>query len=259
MKPVKIAFFDIDGTLIDMDRKCISKKMLETLSQLKENNIKICIATGRSPLSIPRFPGVEFDGFLAFNGSYCFHKDRTIHSYSIPSDDVQRIIRNASALGRPVCLSTRDRFAVNGKDGDLEEYFSFAKMKVEIAKDFEEVAKQEVFQIMAGCRAEEYEPMMRGVDGAKITAWWDRAVDIIPAGSGKGMGVMKVLEYYHLSREEATAFGDGNNDIEMLQAVGSGIAMQNASEDLKQIADDICGHVAQDGIYHYCLEHGLIA
>ena len=52
--------------------------------------------------------------------------------------------------------------------------------------------------------------------------------------------------------------GDGNNDIEILQAVGTGIAMANASEQLKAVADQVCGHVAQDGIYHYCLEQGLI-
>ena len=46
--------------------------------------------------------------------------------------------------------------------------------------------------------------------------------------------------------------------MEMLQAVGTGVAMGNAAEDLKAIADDICKDVAEDGVYHYCLEHGMI-
>ncbi|MBO5092979.1 MAG: Cof-type HAD-IIB family hydrolase [Lachnospiraceae bacterium] len=258
MKPVKIAFFDIDGTLIDMGRKRISEKMLETLFRLKENHIQIWIATGRSPLSLPHFPDIEFDGFLTFNGSYCFDRERTLYSRCIPVDDVRKIIRNAEGLGRPVCLAAKDRFAANGKDDDLVEYFSFAKMEVEIADDFDDVAGREVFQIMAGCRIEERGAMLQGADGAEITAWWDRAVDIIPAGSGKGTGVAKVLERCGFNREEAIAFGDGNNDIELLQAVGRGVAMGNASTELKRIADDVCGHVAQDGIYHYCMEHGLI-
>lgn len=54
------------------------------------------------------------------------------------------------------------------------------------------------------------------------------------------------------------AFGDGNNDIEMLRSVGTGVAMANASDDLKAVADEICKDVAEDGIYHYCLEKGLI-
>ena len=54
------------------------------------------------------------------------------------------------------------------------------------------------------------------------------------------------------------AFGDGNNDIEMLEAVGTGVAMGNASAQLQSIADALCGPVAQDGIYAFCLERGLI-
>ena len=81
---------------------------------------------------------------------------------------------------------------------------------------------------------------------------------IIPAGGSKGVAVEKVLEHYHIDRSEAVAFGDGNNDLEMLKAVGHGIAMGNASDELKEIAEEVCGHVADDGIYHYCKEHGLI-
>ena len=54
------------------------------------------------------------------------------------------------------------------------------------------------------------------------------------------------------------AFGDGYNDQEMLQVVGTGVAMGNAPEPLKEIADDVCGPVSEDGIYHYCIRHGLI-
>ena len=55
---------------------------------------------------------------------------------------------------------------------------------------------------------------------AKIAAWWDRAIDIIPLSGGKGVAINKILDYYQLTKEEAMAFGDGNNDIEMLEAVG---------------------------------------
>ena len=138
------------------------------------------------------------------------------------------------------------------------DYYAIAKQEVAVADDFEEVEREEIYQVMMGCRREEYPRMMQGVRNARITAWWDRAVDIIPADSGKGTGVRKILEHYRLNKEEAIAFGDGSNDIEMLQAVGLGVAMENASEQLKDIADDICGHVAGDGIYHYCVKHGLI-
>ena len=82
---IKIAFFDIDGTLIEMERKEISEKMLETLKDLQKNDVKICIATGRAPMAIPKFEGVEFDAFLAYNGSYCYDKDGMILDHFIPA------------------------------------------------------------------------------------------------------------------------------------------------------------------------------
>ena len=109
MDKIKIAFFDIDGTLIDMERKEISEKMLETLKDLQKNGIKICIATGRAPMAIPKFEGVEFDAFLAYNGSYCYDKDGMLLDHSIPAEDVQRLIQNATKMHRPLSLSTKDK------------------------------------------------------------------------------------------------------------------------------------------------------
>lgn len=256
---IKIIFFDIDGTLIDMNRKRISDKMLETLVRLQERGIIICIATGRSPLTVPRFDGVEADAYITYNGSYCFAKQEDIFKNPIPAEDVKTIIKNASAINRPVAIATIDRMAANGKDEDLVEYFSFAGQKVIVPRDFEDMAnRSEIYQIMLGCRAEDYQGLMENTRNAQIAAWWDRAVDIIPADSGKRVGVEKALEYFKLDKAEALAFGDGNNDIDMLQAVGFGVAMGNASDELKMAADDICGHVAEDGIYTYCVAHGLI-
>lgn len=110
---IKIAFFDIDGTLIDMERKEISEKMLETLKDLQKNDVKICIATGRAPMAIPKFEGVEFDAFLAYNGSYCYDKDGMILDHFIPAEDVQRLIQNATKMHRPLALSTKDKIEAN--------------------------------------------------------------------------------------------------------------------------------------------------
>ena len=254
----KIIFFDIDGTLIDMKTKQITERMLDTLRRLRERGILLGIATGRAPMALPHFEGIDFDVFLTFNGSYCCAGEQTIYSNCLLAEDIQTIRENAAAMDRPIAVATKNRMAANGREPDLEEYYGFAKLRLEVADDFDKVAQEEVYQILAGCRKEDYPRMMKNVKAAKITSWWERAVDIIPATGGKGIGISKVLEYYQLDRSQAMAFGDGNNDIEMLQAVGTGVAMANASEELKAVADEICGDVAEDGIYHYCLQKGLI-
>ena len=258
MNPIKIIFFDVDGTLIDMQRKRITEVTRDALKRLQARGIKICMATGRTPVTLPRIEGITFDAYLTFNGSYCFAGDQEIFSRPIARKDVEQLLKNAAALNRPVSIATRDRVAANGRDDDLVEYYSFAHLEVDVPEDFDQVLRGEVYQVMLGCRMEERPALMRGVENAKIAAWWDRAVDVIPASGGKGAGVAQILKYFGFDRSQAMAFGDGNNDIEMLQAVDHGIAMENGSDDLKAVASDVCGHVAEDGVYHYCVQHGLL-
>lgn len=258
MKPIKIAFFDIDGTIVAPGTNSISERVTETLHQLQKNGILICIATGRPMLSIPKFEGLDFDAYLSFNGSYCYNKKGVIYKNPIPREDVHRIIENAANMNRPVSIASESRMGANGKDRDLVEYYAMAKHDVEVIDDFDDLKNEDIYQIMLGCRKEEYAQLLEGVPGAKITAWWPRAIDVIPINGGKETGIEKVLAYYHLTKEEAIAFGDGGNDIEMLQTVGLGVAMGNAEDSVKEKADDVCESCEEDGVYWYCRRMKLI-
>ena len=257
-RDIKIAFFDVDGTMVDMVSKKITPRMKETLIKLKEKGVKICMATGRPLSCIPKFDGIDFDVLLTFNGSYCCHKDNVIYKNPISKNDVQKVIDNATSINRPVSIASTTRLGANGKDRDLEIYFAFAKQKLEVVDDFDVLAKGDIYQIMLACTKDEHSKIIANADGVAITSWWDRAVDIIPSNGNKGVSVEKTLEYFKLDKENAIAFGDGANDIEMLQAVGIGVAMGNAAENVKASADEVCGKVSEDGIYHYCLNKGLI-
>ena len=106
-----------------------------------------------------------------------------------------------------------------------------------VSEKFEEYVDKDVFQIMLGCDLEERKYILKGTKNAKLAAWWDRAIDIIPKEGGKGAAIEQVLAHYKFSKEEAIAFGDGENDIDMLLSVGKGIAMGNASEKSERNCD----------------------
>ena len=124
MKDIKIAFFDIDGTLVDFQKKYMTEKTRQALCALRANGIRICIATGRTPVTVPKFEGVDFDAYLTFNGAYCYDAQGTIFSRTIPGQDVERLIRNAAALHRPVCVSTDKELGANGWEQNLADYFA---------------------------------------------------------------------------------------------------------------------------------------
>ena len=180
MNNIKIAFFDIDGTLIAMDRDTMSELMEDTLLQLQKNGIILCIATGRPPRSVPQFPRVKFDAYLTFNASYCFTADTVIFKNPIPTEDVHKIISNAKAIQRPVVLANVERNGANGRDRDIVDYFEISNQTVDVVDDFERLADEEIYQIMLGGTKKEYASILQGVTGAEITAWWPRAMDIIP-------------------------------------------------------------------------------
>lgn len=255
---VSIVFFDIDGTLVDPVTGCVSAKTKETLNRLREKGMKIFIATGRPPASMPDLSGITVDGFITVNGSLCYTGDTLIHHQPILKASVEKVIGNAAALGRPVSVAVRDRLAANGWDEDLSGYYRLAGLELTVAADFEQVLREDVYQIMLGCREEDHPAIIRDAEGVTITFSWDRAADVIPAGSGKAEAIRRVLDYYGLEASQAMAFGDGCNDMEMLKVVGRGIAMGNAHPRVKAVADDVCGSVSEEGIYRYCLEQGLI-
>ena len=258
MDPIKILFFDIDGTLVDPATKQISPRTREALHRLHEKNFLLCVATGRPSASLPNFGDLHFDAFCTFNGALCYNQTETIFHNPIPKETVEKVIQNATALGLPVSIALQDRLVANGVGKDLADYYSLAGLTLTASEDFEEACQENVYQIMIGCREQDHPAIIQGAKGVKIAVSWDRAVDVIADSAGKGAGIRKILEYYHLDPAEALAFGDSYNDIEMLRTVGTGVAMGNAPDQLKAIATEVCGPVSADGIYHYCLDHGWI-
>lgn len=260
MKKIRIAFFDIDGTLVTFGRRTLTEAMTGTLLALQKRGIRIVIATGRPLIRVPQYAGVHFDAFLAFNGSCLADRDRHIFSRRpIPKKDVLRILDNTKALHHPIVVSGETDMLANGTEPDLDEYFRLSGQVVPERADFGDYVQREpIYQMMAAVRRPEYDAVLEGAAGAAIAAWWDRAVDIIPKKSGKDTGVREICRYFHLSPEEAIAFGDGGNDVPMLQAVGTGVAMGNAGDAVKAAVRYQCPSVQDEGITVFCREHGLI-
>lgn len=258
MSEIKIAFFDIDGTLLRFGKPDLTPNTREALLKLKQNGVKICIATGRSIINIPDFKGIDFDLIMSFNGSLCMDGNKVIVNEQIPPEEVKRIIKNAADMNRPVAVATRSRIVANGDDAALEEYFELAHLQVVVSEEFNRAVEEEVYQFMMACTGDEWDRILEGTENVKIAAWWSCAVDIIPKGSGKGNAVNKILKHFGFTKEEAIAFGDGGNDIDMLEAVGTGVVMGNANDNVKAVADEICRDVDDDGIYHYLKEKGMI-
>ena len=140
-------------------------------------------------------------------------------------------------MNRAIAISNEHMIVTNGTDPDLEQYFAFGREKLKIADNFDEISRTDIYQIMCSCKKDEHSQILSGAPHSQITAWWDKAVDIIPLNSGKGNAVAAVLRHYGFSKD---------------------VAMGNAKDEVKAKADFVCQSVENDGIYHYCVENKLI-
>jgi hypothetical protein len=83
-------------------------------------------------------------------------------------------------------------------------------------------------------------------------------IELVPKGFNKGTGVEKACELMGIPVSDTVCFGDSPNDIEMFESVGTGVAMGNGSDVIKEMADHITSHYKEDGIFNGLSVLGLI-
>ncbi len=244
----KIIFFDIDGTLLELGAKEMHPQLIDTLNKLYNKGIKLFLATGRPPFVIPTFENVHFDGVLAFNGAYCYTKNGCIYKNPLNQKDINIFIDNAKKMDHAVNLASIDKMGCNFYDKTLKEYFTIANQDIHILEDYNDFKKNEIYQMMVASTPSEEKKLLENTSTLQVARWWDKAVDIIPKNGGKDKGIEAILNYFNIKKDEAMAFGDGGNDISMLKFVGKGIAMGNATDDVKKAADYTTDTAQNDGI-----------
>ena len=91
---------------------------------------------------------------------------------------------------------------------------------------------------------------------ARIT---EDLIDLIPNGIGKSSGLQEICEFFHIDPRQTMAFGDGQNDLDLIQAAGIGVAMGNAAANIKDAADHVTKKASEAGITHALKHFSLIS
>lgn len=258
---IKGIFFDVDGTLISKEHSYISDQLLEALKELRQQGIKLFIATGRHYLELEKL-GInrqfKFDGYLILNGGYCFDDQGIIYTNPIDKIDVAKIVEYTENNNLACSFVESNDLYINLINELVVEAQIFLNTPLPPVKDIRRALENDVYQIDPFVEESEIKSIMNLAQNCKYTQWYDSGYDIIPLKGGKQEGIKAMINHYGLKKDEVMAFGDGHNDIEMLQYVGTGICMENGHEETKKVSDFITVSVYDDGIVS-ALEHfGLI-
>jgi Cof subfamily protein (haloacid dehalogenase superfamily) len=245
----KIVFFDIDGTLMHNQR--IPETAKEAVTLLKEQGITPVIATGRSEYEVtPIREALGIEWALTCNGAHIGHNGRTVHGRAFSRELIRDWMERADGRHTFLLYGAENMFTTN-PDSPL-----FAQARREIGFRDPLVARAgdempDIYQCIVFCTEEEQREYTGGMeDNLYIHRWRIWAVDINPQGVNKATGIHTLLDLMGLKPEDAAAFGDGKNDIEMIKAVGRGIAMGNACPELLACAPYVTRHAEEDGILH---------
>lgn len=246
----KIVFFDIDGTLLDHDKK-IPASTKEAVRTLQENGVHVAIATGRAPFMFEDIrKELNIHNYVSFNGQYVVFEDEVIYKNPLHADALHQFTTFAKQEGYPlVYLDGEDMKATVDYHDYIHEGFGSLHMDHPVYEpSFYE--NRDIYQTLVFCKVGEEEKFIHDYSKFHFIRWHAYSMDIIPKGGSKAKGIEKFIERLGFKREQVYAFGDGLNDLEMIEMVGTGIAMGNGEEELKKLATYVTKDVAEDGILH---------
>jgi len=253
---IKAVFFDIDGTLITFDTHTMPESTQRALEILRQKGIKLFIATGRAPQSVDFMKKYfDFDGLITFNGQYCFDKSEILYNAPLPSETILSVLpylKEKQIASSFETVGANFFNLVNDRVRELIRLVGVDEPEPQTA-DISQL-KQDVYQMTAFVKPEEEAELVAHLPGCRAVRWYPTFVNVIAENGGKHVGIAKVCEKYGIKREEIMAFGDGGNDVDMLEYAGIGVAMGNAGKTAKAAADYISTAVDNDGIFN-ALKH----
>ncbi len=265
----KVIFLDVDGTLIDHSRK-IPESAKKALLKAKENGHKLVLCTGRTHAIIEADLKQYFDGVVASAGAHIFWGNEEIFHSIIPQDALKRACEVLDRFGANYVFQGHAGRVANQENKDaLIKFFAVTGEK-DISQSFiSEVVNQPYekdgiesgFYIHSTANIEEVQQEIGDVIKVTGASFGPERVyngELTLNGVHKATGMEKLLTYIGMTREDSIAFGDGPNDFEMIEYANIGVAMGNAIDELKQIANLVTDHINEDGLYNGFAKLGLI-
>ena len=250
---IKAIFFDIDGTLLSFKTHSVLPSTVEAFSRLRKEGIKLFVATGRTLNEINNLDDLTFDGYITMNGAYCVDAaHKLIHKEVIPPEDIEALFRYLKEKEPfPCVLATQEEDVMNHVNESVLELTRMVDLPVPKIKDFGEMANDQILQMVIFVdKQKEIELMQNVLVNCHVNRWHPSFADVNRSGVSKQLGIDRMLEYHKIDLSETMAFGDGGNDIQMLQHVAVGIAMGNANDEVKRVAGYVTDSIDNDGIWN---------
>ena len=262
---IKLIATDMDGTLLDPKGQVDLPRLEKLLDQLEERGIRFVIATGNEIHRVKQLLGhlTERVVLIVANGARIFEGNQLLQAQTWDDDMVNRALeffKGQECQDQFVVTSMNGGFVKEGTVFTQLENFMTPEM-IELfyqRMNFVEELESHLFggvlkmSLVVGEERsdsvlEEINQLFNGHVQAVSSGYG--CIDILQAGIHKAWGLQELLKRWDIKAEEIMAFGDSENDVEMLQLAGIAYAMENADDKAKAVATDFAPSNSQAGVY----------
>lgn len=258
---IRSLFFDIDGTLVSFRTHRIPQATVDALTEAKARGVKVFISTGRPIQFITNLSQIEhlIDGYITTNGAYCFVGDDTVSRHAIDPADVQKILDACDRFNRAAVVVGQKTIAVYNCQPIVAKSFGEGLGLTDLHFDeLSNVLRQDILQVTPFITDEEEAQLMPTIPHCVGGRWTKEFVDITQENADKGKGLIAMAAREHFGLDETMAFGDGGNDIPIIRQAGIGVAMGNATDNVKAVADYVTTAVDDKGVKNALIHFGVI-
>lgn len=254
---IKMVAVDIDGTFVHSDYTYDIERFKRIFTRMKRVGCNFVVASGNQYYQLrDLFPGYYDEmSFVAENGAFVKDREELIFTANMPKETVHLVLdicREYPEILNVLCgvnSAYCQRGTVSQKFFELTAIYYHRLKWVE---DLKEVNDQ-ILKFAPTVPEEKtdlyYDMFCEKLKGkVEPTTSGHGSIDLIMPGCHKASGLKRLAERWGISPEQCVAFGDGGNDIEMLEYCGHSYAMGNAPERVKNAAKDICPSNEEDGV-----------
>ena len=246
-----IYFFDIDNTLLDHATMAVPSSALAAIEALRRAGHTVVIATGRSyGHAKPIVDQVRPSYVITQNGARILKDDQEVLAIPLPRAPLLALFDWIRAQGHVFGIN-------NGNEGYVSEPLpwvveAMGSVAMAVQSDTRFYLTQDVYQgwlfFDERLDLQLYPEILRRFPEFDLVRWHPRVLDVMPRAVNKWTACQWVMAQTGFTADRAIAFGDGLNDIEMLQGVGVGVAMGNGHPSAKAAADHVAPALHLDGI-----------
>lgn len=257
---IKTIFFDLDGTLYSHTQKRVPSTTLYAFELLKKQGIKRVLCTGRHVRELEQLGffelGLDFDGYILLNGQLILDKDLNyIDGTPIDEEETKKIVRVFNEKKIPLILETKEELFCNVYDDFYVEGLRAVNTEPFPIKEYN---NEQIYQVSTYVKKDVKEYLHKEFSGCFMTSWNEYGALFVNKQGGKSKGIEKYLKSVNETPKETMAFGDGDNDLDMLEYCGVGVGMGNGTKNVIEHCDYLTETIDNDGLYLALKHFGII-